>query len=140
MGYARDFPECVLDLATVALLKHEDRHTRLSELVSRWNEFVVLLLAGVADEDESGHLEQAGFALSVGEDLADLCPAGAAMDARHQPSELVCVCDPARTAACREVAVINQLDTETADGGDSFEHVALELAGHVPGVISARGG
>ena len=68
MGYARDFPERALDLAAVALLEHENRHTRLSELVGRGNEFVVLLLAGVADEDESGHLEQAGFALGVGEE------------------------------------------------------------------------
>src|SRR5215471_17036400 len=109
MGYARDFPECVLDLAAVALLEHENRHTRLSKLVGRGNEFVVLLLAGVADEDESGHLEQAGFALSVDEDLADLCPAGAAMDARHQSSELTRICDPARTAAFGEVAVVDQL-------------------------------
>src|SRR5215471_16186389 len=117
MGYARDFPERVLDLAAVALLEHENRHTRLSELVGRRNEFVVLLFAGVADEDESGHLEQAGFALGVSKDLADLCLAGAALDARHQPGELARICDPARAAAFGEVAVVDQLHAETADGG-----------------------
>src|SRR5262249_62165699 len=116
MGYARDFPERVLDLTAVALLEHENRHTHLSELVGRRNEFVVFLLAGVADEDESGHLEQAGFALSVGEDLADLRPSGAAMDAGHQSGQLIRVRDPTRTAAFREVEVVAQLDAETASG------------------------
>src|SRR6516225_2490655 len=36
--------------------------------------------------------------------------------------------------------MVDELDAEAADGGDGFEHVALEMAGHVPGIVAARGG
>src|SRR5262249_37880975 len=57
VGHARDFTECVLDVATDAFLEHEHWHAYLSELIGRGDEFVVVLLAGVTDEDQGRDLE-----------------------------------------------------------------------------------
>src|SRR5262245_46818773 len=140
MGYACDFPECVLDLAAVALLEHENRYTRLSELVGRGNERVGIFLHGIADEDQGAYFEQLGFLLGVDEDLLDLGMTGLAHDLRHDLGELLGPGDPAGGAAFAQAAVIDQLHVETAGGGDLTKHFGLEFAGGVPGWLPASGG
>ena len=80
------------------------------------------------------------LAAGVGEDLADLGVAAAAIDLLHQPAELARVRHPARGAAFGEPAVIDELHVEPADRRRLAEHVGLQPAGGVPHRLPAHGG
>src|SRR5262245_40005525 len=130
----------MLDPGGIALLKHEYRQSEPPEIVREGNYFVLFLLEGVTNKNQSRDLEQFGLALGVGEDLADLRVPGAAVDPGHEAGEVIGVRDPFRAAALGVVPIIDQLHAEPADAGDGAEHVALELASRVPGLLPAHGG
>ena len=58
-------------------------------------EIVRVLLHGVADEDQCLYFEELAFAPGMGEHLADLGMAHAAVDAFHQAAEVFGLGDPA---------------------------------------------
>ena len=120
--------EDLLDVSIVALLEHEGRHSEASKLFGIFKRISVFL-HGVADEDPE-HLR---FALGMGEDFADLGVSHAAIDALHQPGEMLGLRNPLRCSAFIEPAVVDQLDGEPADRFDFLEHFGLQLAGHIPG-------
>ena len=68
----------------------------------------------------------------VGEDLADLSVTHTAIDTFHQPGEMFGLCNPARRAALGEPSIIDQLDAESADGGDLAKHLRLQFTGGIP--------
>jgi len=129
-----------LDPSCVSLLEHEYRKPEASEFVGEGNYLVRFLLEGVTNKNQSRDLEQFGLALGVGEDLADLRVPGAALDPGHEAGEVIGVRDPFRAAALGVVPIIDQLHAEPADAGDGAEHVALELASRIPGLLPAHGG
>ena len=67
-------------------------------------------------------------------------PGIAALDPGHEAGEVIGVRDPFRAAALGVVPIIDQLHAEPADAGDGAEHVALELASRIPGLLPAHGG
>src|SRR6516225_3500790 len=76
VGAARslgDLAEDALDRRGLAFLEHEDGRVELTELLSEGHDLVRILLERIAHEDYDCDLEQAGLALGVSEDLADLC-------------------------------------------------------------------
>ena len=129
-----------LDPSCVSLLEHEYRKPEASEFVGEGNYLVRFLLEGVTNKNQSRDLEQFGLALGVGEDLADLRVPGAALDPGHEAGEVIGVRDPFRAAALGVVPIIDQLHAEPADAGDGAEHVALELASRIQGLLPAHGG
>src|ERR1043166_9399120 len=76
----------------------------------------------------------------MGEDFADLGAAAAAGNPAHEAGEARAVGDPAGRATFVEAAVVNELHLEPADRRRLAEHLALELAGGIPGRLAAHGG
>ena len=66
-----------------ALLEHEGGHPEQPEFARRMTEIIELFFHGVADEDQGLNLCRLGFALGVGDDLADLGVTAAAIDPLH---------------------------------------------------------
>src|SRR5262245_17927835 len=135
-----DGPKDMLGSGGIALLKHEHRQSELPEIVREGNQLILLLLAGVTDEDECRDFEQIGLALGVGQNLTDLRVPGAAVDPGHKTGEVIGFRDPFRGAALAPVPVIDQRPAEPADAGDRLKHVALQLTGHIPGLLPTGGG
>ena len=79
------------------------------------------------------------FALGMGDDLADLGVAAAAVDPLHQRAQPLGLRHPARGPAFAEAAVIDQLHVEPADRRRLAEHVGLQPAGRVPSRLPAHG-
>jgi hypothetical protein len=64
----------------------------------------------------------------------------AAINARHQFAEPLCLGDPSRCAAFGEPSVIDELKIESADCGRFAEHFCLELTCLVPRRLPAHCG
>src|SRR5262249_14962039 len=61
------------------------------------------------------------------------------VDLLHQPGEVIGPRNPFGGLAFVEAAVVDQLDRKPANRLDLFEHLGLELAGHIPDRTSAGG-
>src|ERR1700759_3054131 len=70
----------------------------------------------------------------------DLSMPALAADAAHQVAEPRRIRGPARRPTFGKAAEIDELHFEAADATCLREHVALELAGEVPGRLPAHGG
>jgi hypothetical protein len=70
---------------------------------------------------------------------ANLCRTAFALDPIHQVRDRIAALGPFRSLAFI-AAVINQLHIETADRCSFAEHVGLQVAGGIPGRLSARRG
>ena len=136
----RDLAKGLLADRVVALLEHEGRDVAQAELAGAGAEIVERFLHGVADEDQGCDLAGVVLAARMGQHLADLGMAAAAIDLRHQRAEPRRLGDPGRGAAFGEAAIIDELDIEAADGGGFAEHVGLQPAGGIPGRLPAHGG
>jgi hypothetical protein len=99
-------------------------------------QIVELLFHCVADEDQRLHFEDLVLLFGMGENFTDLGESGAAVDPLHQRGKPLGLRHPLRALAFAATAVIDQLHVETADS--LAEHVGLQLAGGVPGWLSAR--
>src|SRR5262249_20011337 len=138
-GEPRDLAERLLGDRIVALLEHEGRHAEEPQLAGQMTQIVELLFHGVADEDQRLHARAARLALGMGDDLADLGVATAAIDSLHQRGEPFGLRHPTGGPAFAETAVIHELHVEAADGCRLAEHIGLQLAGAVPRGLSAHG-
>ena len=74
----------------------------------------------------------------MGEHLADLGMAAAAVDAGHQLLQRFGVGDEFRCAALAKTAKIDQLDLERPGLADGVEHLGLQRAGEIPGRLAAH--
>ena len=83
-GQPRDLAEAALDRRVAPLLEDEDLDAEEAELAGLRGKVVDRLLQRVADKNKDADLLLAGLAAGVGEDLADLGVAAAAIDAGHQ--------------------------------------------------------
>jgi hypothetical protein len=79
------------------------------------------------------------FGPGMGENLADLRIAAAALEAGHQVGQRFGVGDPFAGPAFPEAAEIKELHLQRL-AGDGLEHLALELAGKIPCRLPAHGG
>ena len=77
---AGDLAKGLLGDRIAALLEHEGRDRQEPKLARCVAEIVQVLLHGVADEHQRLHLGLAGLARRVGDNLADLGAAAAAID------------------------------------------------------------
>ena len=75
----------------------------------------------------------------MGDDLADLGMAAAAVDPLHQRAQPLGLRDPVRSPALAQAAVINELHVEAADRRRLAEHVRLQPAGRIPQGLAAHG-
>ena len=105
-----------------------------------WHSAVDVLLHGVAHVDEGGDRGLGGGALGVVEHAPDLGQPAVAGDAGHQPLEPAGVGDEARGARLAVAAEVDELHLEPARLRGGVEHGRLQLAGEVPGRLTAHGG
>src|SRR5262245_61757769 len=91
---ARDLAKSLFGDGIVAFLEHEGGHAEKPERAGGVTKIVELFLHGVADENQGLHLGGLGFARGVGDDLADLGMAAAAVDPLHQRAQPLGLRDP----------------------------------------------
>src|SRR5262245_3657120 len=75
----------------------------------------------------------------MGDDLADLGVAAAAVGPRRQGGEALGLRHPVRGAAFPEPAIVDKLHVESADRRRLAEHVRLQVAGGIPRGLPAHG-
>ena len=124
----------------VPLVEAENRHAEHAEFAGEMTHLVDVLLEGVADEHHRLHPLGPGLRLGMHQQAADLGLAAEAMHAGHFRQQRAGVEPPGRGVELAEAAVPGELDGQPAERRRLAEHLALDLAGPVPGRLAARRG
>ncbi len=114
-GQPGDLPKRPLGGRITALVKHECLNVQEAELAGHLAKPVDVFLHGVADIDQRGDRLFLRFPAGMGQHLADLGLAAAAVDAHHKVAQALGIADPFRRLAFAEAAKIDKLDVQAAD-------------------------
>src|SRR6185312_2746862 len=96
------------------------------------------LFHAVADEDDGVDLLPLALGERVLEDLADLSLTAETAHGGHLLQQVIGAIEPGARLELAEAAVEGELDVEAAERCRRLEHLALEVAGAVPGRLPAR--
>ena len=142
IGAARqvsDLAKGFLCLRIAAFVKDEHRYAEQAKLACLVAKRVDVFLHAVADEHDRIDLLALGLGDGKSQDLLDLCLAAAAGDGGHVLQERCGAVEPGAGFALAKATVEHELDVEAAERRSLPEHLALDVAGLVPGRLPACG-
>ena len=121
-------------------MEQESRHPENAQLPGKVAQAVDAFFHAIADEDQCLDFFLPGLLDGLPQDFFDLCMAAAAGHAAHASKQRIGRAQPWARLELAIAAVVAKLDVQSAQCRGLAEHVALQLAGPVPGRLAAGGG
>ena len=132
--------ESIPDCRVRSFLEQEQRQPAQAALTSEIAQHAWRFFDGITDKDQCSHRHFGMFAEGVSEHALQLGLAGLTVNPCHQVTQSRGIANPARGPEIFQPAVVAELHGELCDRRGGTEHLALQMAGHVPGWLAACGG
>ncbi len=139
VGHVGDMSKGSLGNGIVTFLKQEGGNPSQAELPRELSQLVDTLFHTVPDKNQGVNPLSPGLAQCMGQDPGDLGLTSGTEHSGHTLEKVVRIGVPGACVEFAEASVIAELDIQAAESGCLLEHLALYMAGMVPGGLSTGG-